>query len=487
MKEYERVIDLAMRKGIFFPTAEIYSGPAGFWEYGPYGVVLKNNLIALWRKNLVQRDNMLEIDGCQIMPEEVFKSSGHLTSFQDPLVECNKCKAIFRADKLIEDKTKEIVPEALKANQFDALLKKHKIVCPTCKKGLGKVRMFNLMVKTLLGPKQEEISYLRPETCQSIFIDFPRIYKTMRAKLPVGVAQVGKSFRNEISPRQSIFRLKEFTQAEVEVFFNPKKEEDFDRFKEIKNYKLNLALLGKENKIISISCADAVSKKKVRSRLVAYYLAILMQFFEKVGINKKNLRYREIGGDERAFYAKEAWDLEVKTSLGWMEVVANHYRTDHDLGLHSKGSKKDLSVMDGDDKVLPWIWEASMGVDRLLLVTLDNAYTEEHVKGERRIVLKLSSQLAPVQVAVFPLMKKDKLPEKAKKVYNILKEFYVCQYDEVGSIGKRYRRMDEIGTPYCITIDHQTLKDDTVTVRDRDSMKQERVKISQLHKSLDFP
>jgi glycyl-tRNA synthetase len=486
MKEYDKVIDLAMRKGIFFPTAEIYSGPAGFWEYGPYGVAIKQNIISLWRKHMVQKDGMLEIDGCQILPEKVFQSSGHLTSFQDPLVECVKCKGIFRADKLIEDKTKKIIPEALKAEQFDKLIKKHKIACPSCKKELSKTRMFNLMVKTLLGSKQEDVAYMRPETCQSIFIDFPRIYKTMRAKLPIGIAQVGKSFRNEISPRQSIFRLKEFTQAEIEVFFNPKKEKDFDKFKEIKSYKLNLALLGKEDKIISISCADAVKKKLVRSGMVSYYLAILMKFFETAGIKKKNIRFREIGGDERAFYAKEAWDLEVKTSLGWMEIVANHYRTDYDLGLHSKGSKKDLSVMDRDEKVLPWVWEASMGIDRLLLMILDNAYTEEKVKGDKRIVLKLESSVAPVQVAIFPLMKKDNLPKKAKSVYDVLKEAYSCQYDEGGSIGKRYRRMDEIGCLYCITVDHQSLEDDTVTVRERDTMKQKRVKIANLHKALKF-
>ena len=426
MKKYEQVIDLAIRKGIFFPTAEIYAGPAGFWDYGPYGVALKQNLIELWRKHMVQKDGMLEIDGCQIMPEEVFKNSGHLNSFQDPLVECTKCKNIFRADKLIEDKTKKLTPEALKAAQFDKLIKKYKITCPSCKKALSDVKMFNLMVKTLLGPKQADVAYLRPETCQSIFIDFPRVYKTMRAKLPIGLAQLGKSFRNEISPRQSIFRLKEFTQAEIEIFFNPKKEKDFDKFNEVKSYKLNLALLGKEDKTLAISCSDAVKKKLVRSKLVAYYLTLLMQFVERVGIDKKNIRFRELGGDERAFYAKAAWDLEIKTSQGWMETVANHYRTDHDLGLHSKGSKKDLSVMDGDEKVLPWVWETSMGIDRLLLMVLDNAYTEETVKGEKRVVLKLASKVAPVQVAVFPLTKKDGLPEKAQKIYNVLAESYTC-------------------------------------------------------------
>jgi len=481
MDKYEKIMDLAVRKAIFFPAAEIYNGPAGFYDYGPIGAALKRNIIDLWRKNFVERDGMLEIDGSPIMPPKVFEASGHLSSFQDPLTECKKCKSIFRADKLIADVTGRIVPEAMKAEEFDKLVKENKIHCPKCKSELTPVKMFNLMVKTFYGLKDSELMYIRPETCQSIFVDFQKIYNAMRAKLPIGIAQVGTMCRNEISPRQGLIRMRQATQMEAEVFFNPKKENEFEKFDKYKKYEVRLALFGREEKIITIALEEALKKKYFRSKVEAYYLALLMRFYESLGIKKENMRLRELGPEEKAFYAKSAWDFEVLTSLGWTELVANHYRAEHDLKSHSKGSGQDLSVIDGEEKVLPWVWENSFGVDRTVFAVLDNAYTEETVKDETRIVLKLDPKVAPIQVAVFPLVSKDKLPEKADEVYNLLKDCYKCFYDEPGSIGKRYRRMDEIGTPYCITIDYDTLKNADVTVRDRDSMKQERVKIKELN------
>ncbi len=485
MRKYDRIVELALKRGFFYPSAEIYNGPAGFWNYGPLGATLKRKIIDQWRKHIVKKDGMIELDGCQIMPGEVFKSSGHLSSFQDPLTKCTKCRRIFRADNLIEEETKKIIPEALSAEKFDSLLKKHKIKCPYCKGKLAKVRMFNLMIKTLLGPKQEEVAYLRPETCQSLFIDFPRIFRIMRCKLPIGFAQTGKSFRNEISPRQSLFRAREFTQAEVEIFFNPKKEHEFEKFDSVKNYILRFALLGKENKILELSCTDTLKKKISRSKVELYYLALLFKFYEALGFKKKSMRLRETGKDERPFYAKSAWDFEILTDLGWMELVANHYRADHDLGSHARGSKQDMKVMDDGEKVLPWVWEDSMGIDRTLYAVLDNAYTEETVRREKRVVLRLDRSIAPIEVAVFPLLNKPRLVNLARKVFEDLKKSGLdVIYDDSGSIGRRYRRMDQVGTPYCITIDYDSLKKKDVTVRDRDSMKQKRIKIKDLAKYL---
>jgi glycyl-tRNA synthetase len=413
------------------------------------------------------------------LPDAVFKSSGHLDNFVDPIVECLKCKTIFRADKLIEEVTKKMVPENLTAGEFDNLIQKNKIHCISCKSKLGKVRKFNMMFSFGVGPRKDEPVSLRPETCQNIFIDFPRLYKTTRIKLPIGVAQVGKSFRNEISPRQSLLRQREFSQAEIEVFFHPSR--DFGKFDAVKKVKLKLQLLG-TNKITEMTADDAVRKKIISHKLIAYYLALLQQFYEKIGLQR--LRFRQLSNEEKAFYAKEAWDFEVSTDVGWLELVACNYRGDHDLQGHQKGSQQDLTVMDGEEKILPHVFELSMGIDRSIYAILENAYHEETVKGDNRIVLKLSPWLAPVDVAVFPLVNKDKLPKLAAEVNEELKECYDTFYDESGSIGKRYRRADEIGVPFCITIDYDSFKKKDVTVRFRDSMQQKRIKIKDLSEYL---
>jgi glycyl-tRNA synthetase len=473
MSNIENIQSLAKRRGFFWPCADIYPVTSGLWNYGPLGATLKRNIIAEWRKQIVEKDNMLEIDGTQIMNEHVFKASGHLSSFQDPLVECSKCKLLFRADKLIEKTTKTLVPEASPLKEFDALLKKHKIVCEKCKTPLTKTRFFNLMIASPLGPNKDP-AYLRPETCQSIFVDFPAVHRTMRMKLPQGIAQVGKAFRNEISPRQSILRSREFTQAEAEIFFNP--ETPFE--KKIKT-KLPLMLENSE-KINLITCESAIKKKILSSKIEAYYLGLVVEYLLKLGIPIKNIRLREVGSKERAFYAKACWDLEVNTSVGWVEVAANNHRSDYDLTVHSKGSKKDLSVVDGDKKVLPNIWEISIGIDRILYCLMDIFYCEDKVGGDERTVLKLPPQVSPYKVAIFPLVKKDGLKEKAEELFSDLKQCFPCFLDISGSIGKRYRRQDEIGTPFCLTIDFDTMKDNTVTLRDRDSTKQKRVAIKDL-------
>lgn len=479
MSKLEQIKSLAKRRGFFWPSCEIYGKTAGLWNYGPLGAALKRNIINEWRNEIVKKDRMFEVDGTILMPSDVFKSSGHLKNFQDPLVECKKCKSVFRVDKLIEKKSGNIIPEALLEKEFDNLVEKYDVVCPNCGGPLSNTKMFNLMIKSPLGAKHDEETYLRPETCQTIFVDFLQVYRAMRGKLPIGIAQVGKSFRNEISPRQTILRTREFTQAEIEVFFDPENESRFEKYKIVKDFKLNLFFKGKMERM---TCEDAINKKILHGKIEAYYLSRIVEYFKALGFSDKEMRLREIEKNERPFYAKSAWDLEIKTSLGWIEVVANHNRSDHDLSSHAKISGKDLSVIDGNKKVLPWVWESSMGIDRVIYCVLDKAYDEDEIEGEKRIVLRIPPKLAPYKVAVFPLVKRDGLKEKAEKVFSKLEKYFPAFFDVSGSIGRRYRRMDEIGTPFCITIDYQTLEDDTVTVRDRDTTKQERIKISDLVK-----
>jgi len=474
--KFDKIQELAIRRCFFFPAGEIYPDtPAGFWDYGPLGAALKGRIIDVWRQMIVKRDEMLEIDGAQILPESVFEASGHLKSFVDPLTECKKCRKIFRADKLIQDTTGKPIPEALSSEELDNLVRMNNINCPECRAELSKVVKFNMMFRFTAGPKMDNKVALRPETCQSIFLDFPRLYRATRARLPIGIAQVGRSFRNEISPRQSLVRLRELIQAEVEVFFNPKKVEEFGKFDAVADKKLNFLLLS-ASKEMPLTAREAVDGKVVQNKLVAYYLVLLAEFYEKLGISPENIRFRELPSEEKPFYAESAWDLEIRTSFGWLETVANHYRTDYDLKVHSEGSKTDLSVVDGNEKVLPWVWEDSMGIDRTLLVVLDAAYTEE----PKRTLLKLPSYLAPIQVAVFPLVDRDGLTERARDIYNTLRSGFDATFDEDDSIGRRYYRMDEIGVPFAVTIDYETLKDDTVTVRERDSKKQIRMRISEI-------
>jgi len=476
----DEIIALAGRRGFFFQSCEIYpDSSSGFFDYGPLGVSLKNRIIKLWRKMLVKRDKMIEIDGSQIMSKSVFEASGHLKSFSDPFVKCEKCKFISRADKLIEEKTGKAIPEKLNDEEYDELIKKNNILCPKCKSRLGKTKRWNMMFKVGVGAENNE-AFLRPETCQSIYVDFPRLFATTRIKLPIGIAQIGKSFRNEISPRQSLLRMREFTQGEIEIFFNPKKTAA-ENFSEVNDYELQISA---NKKIQSISVKNAVSKKIISNEMIAYYLALLQQFFEALGIDKKKMRFRPLGDDEKAFYAKEAWDFEVETSLGWVELVACNNRSDYDLNAHAKQSKHNFEVMDENEKVLPHIFELSMGIDRIIYTLLDLSFDKEKVDNEERIVLKFKPLTAPIQVAVFPLVNKDGLPEIAKKIYSDLIDFDIS-YDSSGSIGKMYRRQDEIGTPFCITVDHQTKEDKTVTLRERDSMKQVRIKIDRLKEELD--
>ena len=470
---YDELMRLAFGRGFFVPSCEIYSdAPAGFWEYGPLGTIFRNRFIDLWRKEIVRRDQMIEIDGSQIMAKEVFEASGHLKNFVDPIVSCSKCGLTVRADKLISDNINEIIPERLTNEDYDNYLKRNKISCPKCHSELGKVSKFNMMFRVGVGATNES-AYLRPETCQSIFLDFPRLFKIMRGKLPFPVAQSGKSFRNEISPRQSLMRLREFYQAEIEVFYNLSRINEFKKFEEISSYVLRFLI---DTHINEISCEEALKKNIIPNKLVGYYLAIIQQFYEKAGIDLNKLRLRKLTNKEKAFYAKSSFDLEIETSLGWIELVACNDRGDYDLKRHMEVSKRDMTVIDGDDKVLPNIFELSMGVDRSLYCIMENSFIKENDRG----ILKLNRYLSPVQVGIFPLSKKESMQAKAKEVQNILKGEFQIFYDESGSIGRRYRRQDEVGTPLGVTIDYDTLNDNTVTLRNRDNMEQKRVKITEL-------
>lgn len=480
---YDYVMKLALERGFYFPSCEVYGDAhAGFWEYGPNGVNLKNKFLDLWRRELVRRDGMLEIDGSQIMSKSVFEASGHLASFADPIIKCQKCEITLRADKFIEEACGITVPESADLDEFNKVISRENLSCPKCSGTFGAAQKFNMMFQVGIGPDREE-AYLRPETCQSIFVDFPRLFKTMRGKLPLGIAQIGKSFRNEISPRQSLLRLREFYQAEIEVFCNPDKlslESDPSKFEEIKNTKLRIQI---DDQLREVSCFQAVENNIVPNRFVAYYLGILQEFYEKTGIDTKRSRFRKLGDKEKAFYAQVAFDFEVETSIGWLELVACNYRSDYDLSSHSKKSKEKFDVLDADGtKVLPHVFELSMGIDRSLYSILEHCLYDD--KENDRQVLSLKPYLAPVQVGILSLVKKDGLREKTNEVYQQIRKKFDVFLDHAGAIGRRYRRLDEIGAPFAITIDHQTLQDDTVTLRKRDSMDQERIKISDISSRL---
>jgi len=466
---------LALERGFYFPSCEIYpDAQAGFWEYGPSGVSLKNKFLELWRRELIRRDGMMEIDGSQIMSKSVFEASGHLGNFADPIIKCTKCKSTFRADRTIAEISKIEIPESADLVEFDNAILKNNIKCPKCKGDFENAKKFNMMFKVGIGP-EEEPAYLRPETCQSIFVDFPRLFKTMRGKLPLGIAQVGKSFRNEISPRQSLLRLREFYQAEIEVFCNPSKLNEMENFSEIQNTVIRVL---SNSELIAVTCKEAVETGIIPNKFVAYYLGILTEFYDKSGIDITKSRFRKLGDKEKAFYAQVAFDFEVETTIGWLELVACNYRSDYDLSSHANKSKEKFEVMDNDEKVLPHVFEISMGIDRSLYTILEHNLHDD--KEHERIVLSLKPYLSPIHVGILSLVKKDGLKEKTDEIYLQIKRKYDAFLDHSGAIGRRYRRLDEIGTPFAVTVDHQTLEDGTVTMRKRDSMEQQRIKISEL-------
>jgi glycyl-tRNA synthetase len=442
-KKLEKIVSLAKRRGFIFQSSEIYGGVEGLWDLGPLGILMKNNIKNLWIKKFVmEKENIFLIEGTCLMHPKVWEASGHLEHFLDLLVECKNCHIRYRADHLEEGK-------------FIGKGKaKEKNQCPNCGgKSFTEPRKFNLMFKTFLGPVEDKAhqTYLRPETAQSMFTNFKNVLNSMRTKIPFGIAQIGKSFRNEITLGDFIFRSREFEIAEIEFFVKPEEEDKYFEFwvKEWENFFLNL------------------------------------------GIKKENLRRVEHPKERLAHYSKRTVDIEYKFPFGWAELAGIANRGDYDLKRHSQFSGEDLSYFDQKEKrrYFPSVIEPTLGLERLILAILLDAY--EEIPGGRtkttkptkeiEVLLKLNKEVAPIKVAVLPLVKNEKrIVEKARKVYEILKPHFFCLYDEVDSIGRRYRRMDEIGVIYCLTIDFESLEKDDLTVRDRDTMEQERVTISNL-------
>ena len=431
-----------------------------------------------------ENSNILGIGGAIITHPKVWEASGHASQFVDYLVKCKKCGQNFRADHLIEDILKKNVKPDKK--EIEEIIRENNLRCPKCKGELGEVKEFNLMFKIKVGPEGGQISYLRPETAQLIYINFKNILDTGRQKIPFGIAQIGKAFRNEISPRDFLFRMREFEQMEIEYFVHPDKINECPYLtKEILDYKLNVysAEMQKCNKEMErMRVEDALKKGIITTAWHAYWLAVFYRWLVELGLNPERLRIRQHLPEERSHYARDTWDIEYLFPFGWKEIHGMSNRSDYDLKQHMKFSGKDLSYFDDEErkKVIPHVIEPSQGVDRLFLALLIDAYTQE----EDRVVLKLHPKLAPYKVGVFPLVSRDGLDEIAKGVYERLKNEFTCFYDEKGSIGRRYARQDEIGTPFCVTVDYQTKEDNTVTIRDRDTKQQIRVKIERLEEVL---
>jgi len=478
--DIDKIVDIAKKRGFVFQSAEIYGGVSGFFDYGPLGTVMKNKLENFWREFFIKSsDNVFEISTRTIVPEAVWQASGHLKDFVDPITQCQSCKSMFRADNLIEEQSGKFV-EGLKAEELTKVIKEKNIKCPKCKGTLNDVKIFNLMLKTNVGPVEGTAAYLRPETAQGIFTNFKNILNSTRAKLPFGVAQVGISYRNEISPRQWIIRLREFNQTEIEFFFNPEKTEH-PKFSEVAKKKLRIVTREeqkKEGKITEMTASEAVKKEIVPNQLMAYFMAKELEWYQQLGIPIEALRHRHMLPEETPHYSKGNFDMEIKFDFGWKEVVGNAYRTDFDLQTHMKHSGKDLTIVEDGEKIVPHVVEPSFGLDRTFYAILLHCFVEDKKRGWDWF--KFPAKIAPYVAAVYPLVSKDGVDEKAREVFNSLKCCFDVFYDEAGSIGKRYARSDEIGVPIALTVDYQTLKDNTVTLRNRDDTKQIRVEVKKL-------
>lgn len=575
MDKYEKVFELAKRRGFLWNSFELYGGSRGFYDYGPLGSALKRRIEQIWREFYVIQEGFMEIECPTIGIEEVFIASGHVGGFSDPLCECMNCKEAFRADHLVEDVTD--AAGTLSAEDLTKVIRKKGITCPECGGEFGEAYEFNLMFKTTIGPGTGRQGFLRPETAQGMFVDFQRLSRFYRDKLPFGAVQIGKSYRNEIAPRQGVIRLREFTQAECEIFVDPrnKKHPNFERFadKELVLYSQKGQVKGES---FRMTVRDAVKTGVIAHEVLGYNIALTNEFLTKVGIDPAKLRFRQHLTDEMAHYAVDCWDAEIETDrFGWVEIVGIADRADYDLKAHARVSKTELYVyveyeepkmvtrftvkpnmgklgpvfkgkakavadalrqlseeelskdeikvtVDGEEltvssdavdfaeetvkvsgeNVIPHVIEPSYGIDRIFYGIMEHAYDDENVaqkaaesglKGteeagkeseaegeeETRLVMHFASGVAPIQVAVLPLLTREELADPAKDIIARLREKnLLVNYDDSGTIGRRYRRNDEIGTPYCVTVDYDTLGDGTVTIRDRDSMRQIRAPIT---------
>ena len=462
------LVSLCKRRGFIFQSSEVYGGTGGCWDYGPLGVELKNNVKRLWWRDNVQfRADVVGLDASILMHPTVWKASGHVDHFTDPMVDCRACKRRYRADRLDDGPWTHYCP-AKKESKFEVPAAEpclhcgaRRTLCPDCGKGtLTEPRQFNLMFKTFMGPVEEDaaLTYLRPETAQGIFVNFDNVLQAMRLKLPFGIAQIGKSFRNEITPGNFIFRTREFEQMEIEYFVNS---------------------------------LDTVNGRPADEYWHDHWLEERMSWYQRYGIARENLRLREHGKDELSHYAKRTFDVEYRFPMGWSELEGIANRIDFDLKQHSKFSGKSLTYFDEERRthVTPYVIEPSAGADRSLLAFLIDAYREEEVRGEKRVLLRLHPEVAPVKIAVLPLLKKrEAIVRTAGDIRNQLGRRWMTVYDDTAAIGRLYRRQDEVGTPYCVTVDVETVgdpetgqrADNRVTIRDRDSMEQIRVPIAEL-------
>jgi glycyl-tRNA synthetase len=561
--EGERLAELAKRRGFFLQSAGAYGGVAGFYTYGPQGATLKDNVESAWRDRFVTREGHMEISAPDVMPEAVFEASGHLDGFDDMIVECADCGESHRADHLVEDATDLEDVESLPAEDVAELMAEHDIRCPTCGAPLAgeSVEDFNLMFETNIGPGSSSPGYLRPETAQGIFVEFPQLAEYARNQLPFGVAQIGKAYRNEISPRKALVRVREFTQAELELFVDP--ETDEPPLERVADVEVPLYSAPAQDDgvrgVKSLTVREAVDGGVVGDPWIAYYLGLSKRWYERVGVDMDRFRYRQHLAGERAHYAADCWDAESEVDGDWIEITGFAYRGDYDLRKHAEHSGEEFSVfrpydepitverpavdpdmsvlgpefggaagdvadalsalaerdpdafreaegtvtveVDGEhydvpldaanfaveavtesgEQLTPHVVEPSFGVGRVVYTVLAHAMDTDVVDDEERTVLRLPATVAPTTVGVFPLMDRDGLAEKARDVAATLRDAGLAiTYDDAGAIGRRYRRQDEIGTPYCVTVDYDTLEDDTVTVRDRDSTDQRRVPLDEL-------
>ena len=550
---YEKVMEVARRRGFVWPSSEIYGSIAGFIDYGPLGAMMKRNVENLWRSYYVLQEGYYEIECPTVGTEAIFVASGHVKEFADKMVQCPHCGEYLRADHIAEENGIEnagtLPAEALQAALYE-------LPCPSCKEPLGEagVFAFNLMFQTTIGPGSQRKGYLRPETAQGIFTDFARLLRFYRDKLPFGAVQIGKSYRNEISPRQGMIRLREFSQAEAEIFVHPDRK-DHPAFYRYADYTAPLLTMARQldgREPAAMTMRAAVDAGVIANEYVAYYIALTHRILTAIGVDPARLRFRQHLTDERAHYAADCWDAEVYSSrFGWVEIVGIADRTNYDLRSHAAHSGTSMTVfmpydepkrvvkrrivadmgvlgprfrgkakavadaladsdpgedgarvtVDGEEifisadlyqvreeevevrgeEVMPHVIEPSYGIDRMIYVALEHSYAEEEVEGEIRKVLRLPPAVAPVQAAVFPLMNRDGLDTIAQTITERLTQCRIlAQYDDSGAIGRRYRRQDEVGTPFAVTVDYDTLEDNTVTVRDRDSMEQVRVPIERL-------
>lgn len=556
MDKHQKVMELALRRGFIWPAFEIYGGVSGFYDFGPLGAGMKKKVEDKWREFFILGEGFHEISSPTVGIEDVFVASGHVGGFVDPMVECQKCGEAYRADHLIQEKNKDIETDGLSVKELEEIIEKKRVRCPSCHGKFGGVWSYNLMFKTHIGPGSKKVGYLRPETAQAMFIAFPRLYGFNRKKLPLGIAQIGRAYRNEISPRQGVIRLREFTQAEAEIFVHPKekKHKNFDKVSD--EITKSLPADGNERRL---SAKEAVRDHIICHELLAYYLVLTKKYLESLGIPEDKIRFRQHKETERAHYAVDCWDVEISTErFGWVEAVGIADRTDYDLKAHMKASGENLTafmpykeprvvekeIIEADlskvgpkfkgkakdiieavenlkdediqsfkkngyleikvgdeilrvdkelltlrevketvtgEKFVPHVIEPSFGIDRIIYCLLESAYNERL----GRVVMSLKNTVVPVEVAVFPLVSKDALPSIAGDIHSSLRQDgLMALYDGSDSIGRRYARVDEIGVPYAVTVDFDTLKDNTITLRDRDSTAQVRIKKDELIKTV---